>query len=738
MRYLPFLLFIVLTACRSTPAPVSGRYNLDLERPGKDDMPWGWTTLGAADVATDPLAFSGERSLRISGVGGEVPFGVALLAIPARFRGSSITLTGYLRTEDVADGAAGLLLRLDGGGKSLSFDNMLLREIDGTRDWQEYSVTLDYPADTDVIYVGGILTGTGTAWIDGLRVTIDGEDVQTKAEQPPVTYAADNDHGFAGGSDVTFPPTSAERVAHLELLGRVWGFLKYHHPTIARGERQWDYALFRFLPGYLAARTQVQRESQLEAWVRQLGEVPACDRCPPPETDVARTADRDWIDDRIASPTLRTLLHAVYANRATGTQYYIAPAAGAGNPDFRHELAYAAPAYPDAGFRLLALYRYWNMVRYYFPYVGETDRDWEEVLAAYLPRFLAAEDELAYETAVLELITEVDDTHAQLGAGSDRIEEARGDRYAAVHLRFAEGQAVVSDVYNVGITPATDLAVGDVITHVDGRPVAEIVAERRDRYPASNEAARLRDLAGDLLRDTSRSLLVGVRTATGEATRRIPLFYAGALDRYTLVPPRRKPAHEWLEGDVGYVSLQNLRPADVPVIRDSFRHARGIIFDLRNYPSLSVNSTLAAFLRAEATPFVRSTKASMTSPGTFTWTEPVEVSGSVDTYSGPVVVLVSEVTQSAGEFEAMALRAGGRATVIGRRTAGADGNVSRITVPGGLETFISGVGIYYPDRSPTQRVGIVPDIEVPLTVAAIRAGRDEVLERALTFLRQAQ
>jgi hypothetical protein len=38
-----------------------------------------------------------------------------------------------------------------------------------------------------------------------------------------------------------------------------------------------------------------------------------------------------------------------------------------------------------------------------------------------------------------------------------------------------------------------------------------------------------------------------------------------------------------------------------------------------------------------------------------------------------------------------------------------------------------------PDKRPTQRIGIIPDIEVLPTVAGIRDGRDEVLEAALTY-----
>ena len=45
--------------------------------------------------------------------------------------------------------------------------------------------------------------------------------------------------------------------------------------------------------------------------------------------------------------------------------------------------------------------------------------------------------------------------------------------------------------------------------------------------------------------------------------------------------------------------------------------------------------------------------------------------------------------------------------------------------------MISGIGVFYPDKRPTQRVGIVPDLDVRPTLAGIRAGRDEVLEAAV-------
>ena len=83
----------------------------------------------------------------------------------------------------------------------------------------------------------------------------------------------------------------------------------------------------------------------------------------------------------------------------------------------------------------------------------------------------------------------------------------------------------------------------------------------------------------------------------------------------------------------------------------------------------------------------------------------------------------------------MAFRTAPKATVIGSTTAGADGNISPFHLPGNLRTMISGIGVFYPDGTATQRVGIVPDIEVKPTIQGIKDGRDELLEKAMEIIR---
>ena len=114
--------------------------------------------------------------------------------------------------------------------------------------------------------------------------------------------------------------------------------------------------------------------------------------------------------------------------------------------------------------------------------------------------------------------------------------------------------------------------------------------------------------------------------------------------------------------------------------------------------------------------------------------EPLTLEPAAPRYTGKIVILVDEVSQSQAEYTTMAFRAAPNATVVGSTTAGADGNVSAIPLPGGLRSMISGIGVFYPDKKPTQRVGIVADIEAKPTLRGIRSGRDEVLEAALRHI----
>ena len=52
--------------------------------------------------------------------------------------------------------------------------------------------------------------------------------------------------------------------------------------------------------------------------------------------------------------------------------------------------------FPDKEYRLLALFRFWNVINYFFPYKNLTGSDWNDVLPKYIPQFEADKDAVEY------------------------------------------------------------------------------------------------------------------------------------------------------------------------------------------------------------------------------------------------------------------------------------------------------------------------------------------------------
>ena len=108
-------------------------------------------------------------------------FGVATAKFPREIAaGKRVRFSGYIKTKDITRGWAGLWWRVDGASGVLAFDNMQGRGPTGTTDWKRYEIELPVAAEVTNINFGAILTGDGSAWFDGLEVTLDGKPYTEK------------------------------------------------------------------------------------------------------------------------------------------------------------------------------------------------------------------------------------------------------------------------------------------------------------------------------------------------------------------------------------------------------------------------------------------------------------------------------------------------------------------------------------------------------------------------------
>ena len=370
------------------------------------------------------------------------------------------------------------------------------------------------------------------------------------------------------------------------------------------------------------------------------------------------------------------------------------------------------------------------MIEYFFPYKNLIEKSWDEVLKEYISKMVLCNDELAYKLTILSLIGEIHDTHANIWEQDKSLNDFFGNKIVPLEVKFTDNKAVVVKKFDQA-SSNWHISIGDIITEINGIKTEKIVAEKINYCPASNYAAKLRDVSKRLLGTNDNSVILTLENRTTTYTETVNTVRSTGV-RFQ---DAEVTSHSEIGKEIGYIYPGTLKKGEIDEIMKSFRDKKGIIIDLRCYPSDFIVFRLGKYLMPEPTEFVKFTTTSLTTPGLFTFTEPLKVGEKKpDYYKGKVVILINEKTQSQAEYTTMALRVAPKATVIGSTTAGADGDVSSISLPGNIRTMISGKGVYYPDGSETQRIGIVPDIEIKPNITRIREGKDEFLYKAIELI----
>ena len=527
---------------------------------------------------------------------------------------------------------------------------------------------------------------------------------------------------------------------NLETLCRVWGYAKYHHPVFCDTLRRVDVdsALFALLPRVVHADRETRNRHLLD-WVRSLGDyTPNRVECEQAlaSYDLVGTADLGWTaDTTLLGGELSHLLQDLrYAER--DENYYLRMGTMENELGYRYLSLRGEKSYPtpqmDNGLNLLTLFRLWNVIEYYAPNRSLTLHPWNEVLSTYIPLMGVETDPVRFSRLYFRLIRELNDGHAYAP-----IEMLFGQRMLPVWPLQAEGRLFV------GHSDDRVLERGDEVVAIDGEPLSERLELLREYASRSNEAS---------LREALRLYGLCTRRDTAEVVRR----RAGVCDtlRVATVPygsvsslydPAQlaQPPFRLLADSVGYIYAGTFSREHLAEVVQTLPRTRALIIDLRTYPQnmdIALTALIGRSLRTEPVVAWQMVHPTLALPGLFFRQEQLLYNGfeegaarCTQPYKGRVILLVNESTQSNPEYQAMAFQSCPQTLTIGSPTSGADGDIVWIPLPGGLMTSFSGIGVLYPDGTQTQTVGVRLDVEVLPTAEGLQAGRDEVLERALSL-----
>lgn len=264
----------------------------------------------------------------------------------------------------------------------------------------------------------------------------------------------------AGSTPVSGAPAEAtQETQNLVKLCKVWGYAKYHHPAFLLGRLDWDEEFFALFPQVQAAQTAAEVNTLLHEWFvsleEQLGqgvrghEPAALTEDQFMEADTSWTQDIDYLGEELAAD-IAGLPHI----SAAGWNNAPVSFAAVGTADFSNEPDHDA-AYDDASFRLLGLFRLWNAMEYYYPYLHLMDRDWEDCFMEAVPQMLADTDRLSYEETLFSLAAQAHDPHIGLRdvtTGMNPLYSAWADSYCLpAQLTEAEGKLVVEPLWKTAL-----------------------------------------------------------------------------------------------------------------------------------------------------------------------------------------------------------------------------------------------------------------------------------------------
>ena len=644
-------------------------------------------TTGLAFVAWqhrglgNPGPYRSRRLNRLSDTPRDSSFGTVIQTIDAApYRGMEIKLEGAVRAEVQGSGnRAQLWLRVDRPGEQMGFfDNMQDRPVTSS-EWGTYTITGEVAGNAEEVAFGGFLFGEGKAYFDSFRLSVREDNT---AVWRPVPL---ENPGFEA-DDPGDPPT---------------GWRK--NPP--------DYRFLSAAGGAFEGESALAIFPDRETREQEIG--PLFD---------ARPGPGEVVEKSLGHGLMVQLPLALYSRGGQTLRPDDAPSlepliAELGTPDMTSLSA------EDDALRYANVVMAWNIFQHFYPYFDVIEADWDAVLTETLRR---AEDDRTSEDLLYTLRWMV----AQLGDGHGRVNHPVTEHEAGLPFLVdeVEGQIVV-----VATAEEVEscLQRGDVVVSLDGTPVEQVLTDAKVYISGSPQWKTVRALRefGRGQRGTQARLLLKRpgETLTCEVARR----YDGSIQE-----ARPEPIEELREG-IYYVDLSRTSISTIIAERQALAAAKGIVFDLRGYPDS--NHDVLRYLTENTLRSAHWQKPQLIYPdqedrvGYDTSGRWNLVPGALR-FTGKIVFLTDARAISYAESVMGIVEHYALGEIVGRPTAGANGDVNPFTLPGGYSFYWTGMRVVKHDGSQHHLVGIQPTVPVARTLEGVREGRDEDLERALELI----
>ncbi len=616
-------------------------------------------------------------------------------------------LAGTLR--DPEDGEPGALFGLHvglPGGLDGFVDVMEDRPIT-SRAFQPYEVTGEVDADAETLSVVLQLRGEGRAFLDDVTLELLGP---RGAEPIPLANAGFEDAGPAQASAQSPAPVG-------------WSTREVPEKAVASAVGTQPRA--PETPGY---RVERSRDKPYR------GRAAACIASVPMPVDAMPRPANVFRADLGAGVACEVPLSLYYAEGRTYPRVAW-PAACCHHAD-----PFAYDPRPRAS-RFASVVILWSTLWAFYPYFDAVQVDWPAELRRALARAAVDRDERGSLATLRRLMAAIHDGNGTVHLDhrdplhGDAIPVDRWDRGLPVLWDWVDDRLVVTAVRRSSLSRT--VRPGDTVVAIDGVPARDAIdAMEREVSAATPGHARWEAMRRLGVAPMDRSVALTIQPRAEEAfTVRAPYELPLGTPAW-ISEPRPGPVEE-LEPGIVYLDLTRVGDDGLDRALPALAAAKGIVMDLRGAPGGISLTALRHLLDAPVesprwyVPRVTRPDREGLSYTLHTWTltpaEPrlrAKVAFLADARAlGPAETFLDIVER---------YRLG---DIVGAPTAGTNGTVNGVHLPGGYRVTFTGTKVVKRDGSRHHGVGIQPTIPAARTIAGIAAGDDEILLRAVEAVR---
>lgn len=370
----------------------------------------------------------------------------------------------------------------------------------------------------------------------------------------------------------------------------------------------------------------------------------------------------------------------------------------------------------------------WNILKHFYPYQDVVKVNWDHILTQTLED--AYNDSTVYDNylTLSRFISNFNDGHMSIAHPS--LLETR--KYApGIATRYRNNILIVKDV----MLDLNGIQKGDIITKINDIPTSKYM-DSLQQYTSGSKQYREWNSAISLLRGGLNSKLK-LKIQSGKEIILIrDRQFTSNTDFYTRDDVSN--AKE-INTDTYYVNMDKLSKEEMEAQIPTIRKYKNLIIDLRGYPRTDQQHQLLNYLL----PIVDSTKwlcsRDIYLPDFRYYTEegnPHRLRKFISDHPLKThnVLLLDERSISNAEMFSQVIKHYKLATIIGRPTAGANGNRNDIALLNEFQISFTGMKVINPDGSQFHAIGVLPDIIVDETPEDIKNGKDIYIEKALEIL----